>query len=698
VTSSGRLKTTDSGAPSIDTPTTSLIRDSEAVLMEPAAQRYRIDIDYLRALAVLAVIGFHFGVPGFSGGFVGVDVFFVISGYLIGSHVVAEVRAGTFSFARFYERRIRRILPALYAMLAIVGIIGWFMFRTSVYVDFFRSLISTVLFGSNFFFWNEVGYFDAAPGDKVLLHTWSLAVEEQFYLIFPVLLILAYRLRVQLARFSVRSPLLMLAVASAALCGVGEWAVLHAPMSAFYLTPYRAWEFLIGTALVWSGPWWPRRRSTRILTISLGLVLMLGAIVLFNEAIPFPGLTALIPCAGAAFYLHASGAATDTEENPWIGIVPAFLGKISYSLYLWHWPVLILGFRLVDPSHRGTLFIAAMSAAVLVMATLSYLLVEQPVRRRFVFATRHALIVAAAVSSLVLLAAGLAGSFVGGFPHLIARPAENVVYSPQNIGPFYRMGTCFLEPNQPFSEYRKDVCLKSNPSKINVLLAGDSTAAHYFLGFAAELGPKFNLMQMTVSSCAPFFGSKQPVIRGCDGMIADLRTLMKTHPPDVLIVSANWRVSAENLEINLIAPDDYRAVTTGSANEFEWSLHALLSELKTDGVPTILFGPSVEFTEPLPTILLRQGSANAIDQREVLRGNIFAIDRDMRRIAAHYNNVTFVSVLDTLCPAMHCPLETESGEPLTWDPIHLTPAGSLLAAGLLFPSVRDVLVKHHVGQ
>src|SRR3954468_6649036 len=227
------------------------VRRDDIGANDSVTRAYREDIDWLRAIAVLAVVAFHFEAPGVFGGFVGVRIFFVISGYLITGIIPAEVQAGTFSFARFYERRVRRLLPALYAMVALTAIPSFYYLLTLERHEFFRSVAAVVTFTSNFFFWAQTGYFDHAAVEKPLLHTWSLAVEEQFYLVLPVLLWLLLRGAKRSSRRLLPVAVAALGVASFALC-IWLMKTGRSP-AAFFLSPPRAWEFLIGGMVALQG-------------------------------------------------------------------------------------------------------------------------------------------------------------------------------------------------------------------------------------------------------------------------------------------------------------------------------------------------------------------------------------------------------------------------------------------------------------
>jgi peptidoglycan/LPS O-acetylase OafA/YrhL len=298
---------------------------------------YREDIDWLRAIAVLAVIAFHFEAPAAFGGFVGVDIFFVISGYLITGIIQSEVQGGTFSFARFYERRARRLLPALYVMVALTAIPSLHYLLSSERLEFFRSVAAVVTFTSNFFFWLQSGYFDHAAVEKPLLHTWSLAVEEQFYLALPVVLWVMLRF-VRIGRIALAVALGAMALVSFALC---LW-LMHTERSAnaFFMSPPRAWEFLIGGLV--ATPGLPVLRNARAQQIARGIALVLLAIPIFSlrPGPGFPGVNALLPCIGAAVFIWSGiGVATQIRSPHSHHSVIRFFGQISYSLYLWHWPL-----------------------------------------------------------------------------------------------------------------------------------------------------------------------------------------------------------------------------------------------------------------------------------------------------------------------------------------------------------------------
>ncbi|HWB53098.1 MAG TPA: acyltransferase, partial [Tepidisphaeraceae bacterium] len=348
--------------------------DSNFNRIEAAAGRYRPDIDGLRAIAVIAVVFYHFRVPPFSGGFVGVDVFFVISGFLISRLIWSEMGAGHFSFVDFYERRVRRILPALFAMLAVVTIASIFLLFPHMLVNYAMSLMATAGFVSNFHFFGATGYWAPAAAEEPLLHTWSLAVEEQFYLVFPLLLIL----------FSGKSrTTLLVSILAGWLVSfaVSVISVHHAPISAFYLLPSRFWELLTGGFLAVSDLRPPANTFSRNLVALLGLALIALGVFGLSANSTFPGVNALPPCVGTALLICAN---TGSRPAPWINAAlatraPVAVGLISYSLYLWHWPIFVLATSVL-PHGLDTQQTAIAIVASFILAALSWRFVEQPFR------------------------------------------------------------------------------------------------------------------------------------------------------------------------------------------------------------------------------------------------------------------------------------------------------------------------------
>lgn len=371
---------------------------------------YRPEIDGLRALAVLAVLFYHaeLGCPG---GYVGVDVFFVISGYLICHNLSQEIAAGTFTYRAFWARRIRRLLPALVLMLGMVVGVGWFLLVPADYRELGATVASQPFLVANFIFWRVVhkSYFGIDPETRPTMHTWSLAVEEQFYLLCPMLLLL-------LARRRIRSPGLVLAAFALASWLLSGLLTAHKQAFCYFLLPTRAFEILLG-GLVWYAPI-PRREAVSL----LGFAAVGGSIFLLSEASVFPGWIALLPCLGTALLLNS--AVSGSRAARLLALPPlVWVGKISYSVYLWHWPLIATWQYLFLPwtiGHR--LLLVGLS---LLFGFLSTQLLENPIRRRRWLASERSLFGAAALCGLVCLVSGLSLWVAQGFPQRFSPTARN---------------------------------------------------------------------------------------------------------------------------------------------------------------------------------------------------------------------------------------------------------------------------------
>jgi peptidoglycan/LPS O-acetylase OafA/YrhL len=358
--------------------------------------KYRPDIDGLRAVAVLSVMFFHVGFARFSGGWVGVDVFFVISGYLITRLIRDEYEAGRFSFAGFYARRARRLFPSFFFTVAASFIAGSLIFDPVYLQHFAGEVVYAIVAASNFFYWLDGGYFGVAEQYKPLLHTWSLGVEEQFYLIWPLTIVLVLRY----CRRYLWLVLTAAALASLFLAEYFFWA--DKARAVFLLLPGRIFEFAIGAMLVWLVGFQNRSRLLLDAALLLGLALILVAVLGFTTKTPFPGIYALVPCLGAALAIFGGTSA----HLRWIlaNRLMVGIGKISYSLYLAHWPIIVFySYHRLNPlDHLEQAMICAGSIAA---ATLMYTLIEQPFRdpRRVKFSSRAALGLACSVAMLILL-------------------------------------------------------------------------------------------------------------------------------------------------------------------------------------------------------------------------------------------------------------------------------------------------------
>jgi peptidoglycan/LPS O-acetylase OafA/YrhL len=367
--------------------------------------RHRLDIDGLRALAVIPVVLFHAQL-GFPGGYTGVDIFFVISGFLITKLLLQDMEANAFSFKKFWERRIRRIMPALAVLLTFVLLAGYFILVPSDYRDLGWSTVSQLAFSSNFYFWRESGYFDKASDFKPLLHTWSLAVEEQFYFLFPLLLFQV--------RSASRSCLVktLLTLGALSFCLSVYLSYYHRSVN-FYFLPPRAWELLLGSCIAAGAGAIQMRQLWREVLSAGGLVMVLVSFIAFHSSTRFPGANALLPCAGAGLIIWTGGTGP-TRVGRFLGSAPlVFVGLISYSLYLWHWPLFaFLKYRVESPGVISRLLTVCLSFCA---AYVSWKFVEQPFRSRVLAPSRGSLFKAALASSMAIASLGFCVASADGF-------------------------------------------------------------------------------------------------------------------------------------------------------------------------------------------------------------------------------------------------------------------------------------------
>ncbi|NEU11269.1 acyltransferase [Methylobacterium sp. BTF04] len=533
---------------------------------------YRPDIDGLRALAVLVVLLFHAGVATLGGGFVGVDVFFVISGYVIGNGIVADVAAGRFTVAGFYERRIRRILPVLVATLLACALLARLLLEPEARVDFARSVAASAGFVSNLYFWKSSGYFDVAAQTRPLLHTWSLAVEEQFYLFIPLTLPLALRVSRRFAGWAVLAGL----AASLAL-SIGLTAT--APTTSFYLLPTRAWELLAGTVLVFLKPT-PARPLREGMAV-LGLGLIVWAVLAYDEATPFPGLGALPPCLGAALLIQSGRTpeAGPTAIGRLLGMKPCVaIGLISYSLYMVHWPVIVFTryALLRDPAGLEILGVVAVSGA---LATASWRWIETPLRHPANRLPQARLFARTLAILAAFMAFGLASARWNGRESGGTQARLGALERDAWMG-----GRCFLE-NQPAAAWAGDACWRTTGAGGRALLWGDSFAAHYVPGLVANAKDlSHDVLQYTFAGCPPVLAYASNAKPGCRDFNARVVAVVRAYRIDTVVLAARWDLVPARLLDTL--PDT-------------------IARLKAEGVAVVVIGASPVFAFDVAVLAAR---------------------------------------------------------------------------------------------
>ena len=636
--------------------------------------KYRREIDGLRAVAVLPVILFHAGLSAFGGGFVGVDVFFVISGYLITSIILIERSEGNFSIARFYERRARRILPALFLVLFSCVFAAWLWLPPKDMVSFCKSLIAVSFFGSNFLFWSESGYFDLAAELKPLLHTWSLAVEEQFYLLFPLLLGLVSSRGAR----SLRGRIALLGIFSLAAAQVETST--H-PMAAFYLLPTRGWELLIGAWVALYRINRPQRAKDTALwafvydTSSLvGLALVIGSVFVFDKETPFPSVYALVPTVGTAlFILFADGRTIAGRLLSLRWFVGA--GLVSYSAYLWHYPLFAFA-RHASVAVPGIGTFSILSVLAFVLAYLSWRFVEQPFRTREQVTPKT--VVAFSLLGIVCFSSfGLVGILTDGFAVVRLTPEMKKVMDVMSMSP--RRKECLYEPGVSGP---KIPCVH-NEGKITWAVLGDSHASElaWVLGqsikergealkqFSSQEKPSFNPACIGDDEC------KTWTERSIDQIVADpgIRNVVVTY-------RINWYLFGDHRPTYPILPNQ----ESETERQRRWGYYVeVLKRLAQSDKRIILLLQVPEVRKPLPDLIFQNPlSLDTIAgvSREWWSGRTAYVSVRLTELPS---SVVIVDPADILCDHASC-FAVQDGVSLYLDDNHLSLAGaSKVAARIL---------------
>lgn len=632
----------------------------------PAIERltYRADIDGLRSIAVGTVVLYHAFPHMLSGGFIGVDVFFVISGFLITSIVAQEAEEGRFSIARFYERRARRILPALLVLLfAVVGVALIFSPPSDVR-EMSKGLAGAATFSSNLIFWKGRGYFAADAHETALLHTWSLAVEEQFYLTWPLLLAVIVR----------RRPLLWI-------CGLGLLSLIssvidvaRSPTTAFYLPYDRAWELLLGAALVFL-----RRLTMPNLARSwlslLGLAAILTSAALFTAKTPFPGVAALPTCLGTALIILL-GRSGDTIVHRVLRYGPlVLLGQISYSLYLWHWPVLVYARLLLDrPTTLPETALALICAVGL--AAVSWKFVEQPLRRApgstqlVLLSSGAALVAVAAVAGTLYLS--------GGLPARASSPTLLSESALRDVNPLRSKcvaGTSQHKPPQGCTFGKGDA---------RWVVWGDSHADAVTPGFVELAGKRgVQLVEMAKHSCPPLLNPRSLSLNAhCLSFNQSSLTNIASVKPDLVVVAARWGVILQPSFADF-SPEG-GAVDARKAALLRKDLTATLIALRTTvgpGSRILVIGPIPEARIPVAKCRARAqftrqdvGRLCPDINRNAYNQWSGAVDDALRSASAEAGAI-YLSPAIYLCDHQICPTAVE-GAPNYFDDNHLTGRGA----------------------
>ena len=550
---------------------------------------YRPDIDGLRAIAVLSVLLFHIDISIFSGGFVGVDIFFVISGYLISSIIVREIENNSFSLVKFYVRRFRRILPALIVVLFFTIILGYLLLEPERFLDYAKSLVATAIFSSNIIFFLDSGYFDTASGLKPLLHTWSLAVEEQYYIIFPVFMMM-------LSKWINNRYTVFLLIMAAISFWVSVIGLEYSQSGTFYMAPTRAWEFLVGSILavyILDHNLYCRKYIDEILGIS-GLSMLFFSIFIYTKETGFPGASALLPTIGTALII-LSGLNTKTYTSRILSYRPlVFVGLISYSLYLWHWPILVYT-KLYVITELTEIQIFWMLVVIFIISTISWHYIEQPFRKRRSHENSFKILCWYSLSSIIVLCIGLLIIVFAGFPDRYKGTDTKMI---ENDTEWLRWGMCQEKLKNIDGVFQLCDIGNLDVDKHSFIFWGDSHARA--LASAINLNAEKNKIKgklATRPACPPLLSIDRKGRDTCEKFNNKiLKYIIKSSEIDTVILSARWVLSANGTRyksesgknVQLIDRLDENRVDKGNAALFEHGLARTINELRKYGKNVIL--------------------------------------------------------------------------------------------------------------
>lgn len=625
---------------------------------------YRTDIDGLRALAVLPVLLFHFNIPGIPGGFAGVDVFFVISGFVIARSILLDIEAGKFTIARFYFKRVRRILPALLFTIALTTLGAIALLLPPDLLDYGKSVMASAFFVANIYFWKMSGYFSPEATTKPLLHLWSLSVEEQYYIFAPIAFAVIHRFLAKRWTLTL-GPVLL---ASFALSVI---AMSVAPTANFFLLPTRTWELLAGALLFVSGRQFAWKGWLAQAASWCGAALLLGTYVLLNEDMAFPGWTALPPVLGTVLVIFA-GSNPD-EPLPGFNRLLTWrpftlIGLISYSLYLVHWPIVAL---FVYRMMRAPTLLEAVGMIVvsLLIATFSWRYIEQPFRhissdrlRRVLFVGAGSLAATACAGFLLVGANGLPGRMPDFKTHKIAGTTD--------WGGIH----CFnMDPGKAL-DWSASACLRAHGPEGRVLFWGDSFAAHYSPGIVHEPGiMDADVYQYTFAGCPPILAYYSLARVGCTRSNARVPKLVRDLHIDVVVMSARWTdVSSHTID----------------------ELGATVDALQKAGARVIVVGQSPQFSTDIQRIDYLSDQMHEVAPK----WHQISPTQLNRQIASAAGSAHFVNPLPAMCSDDIC--QYREGDRFFYsDYGHYARTGAMQAlARYIAPAVREELHEVHLSK
>jgi peptidoglycan/LPS O-acetylase OafA/YrhL len=629
---------------------------------------YRPEIDGLRAVALLAVMLFHADFEAFRGGFVGVDVFFVISGYLITSTILAERSAGTFSMRSFYERRARRILPALFLVALTCIPAAWVLLPPREMVDFSQSLSALPPFLSNVLFWRETGYFDTATELKPLIHTWSLAIEEQFYILYPLVLLAAWRI------FERRT---MVAVGIAALIGllIAEWGARNSPSAAFFLLPFRAWEIATGALVAfYANDDRAPRADALVIEIGavVGLALIVFAVLSFDRSTAFPGITGLVPVIGASLTIVC--ARRDNLTGSLLAQpVSVAIGLVSYSAYLFHQPLMAFARYAFQPRVLAMALPASIVLS-LVLAFLSWKFVESPFRDP-TLVSRTRLVAVTGTAGLALILVGSAGYLTDGFLSQRLSADRATTWRSIEVSPLrsqcHTGGIDFRSPERACEYF---------DGNLDTAVLGDSHAVELAYSLASALRPMGSkVLHLSFSSCAPSRGrpvrpDEQPCAKWAERALARIN-----REESIRRVIVSFRINHYLAGANVAYPD-VRPSLSQDERDAVWEAYLrTLQFLVANGKETIIVLQAPELPKNITSLVFdsrhSRGDISGVDKTWWLKRTEFL----RSRVAQIPPEVRVIDPSNLFCDKRIC-FATKNGVALYFDDHHPSLSGARMVA------------------
>ncbi|MDH5229689.1 MAG: acyltransferase [Gammaproteobacteria bacterium] len=603
--------------------------------------QYRREIDGLRAIAVLPVILFHAGFEIFSGGYIGVDVFFVISGYLITTIILQEQDSGKFSIARFYDRRARRILPALFVVMIVCIPFAWTLMLPSQFKAFSESLVAVIIFVSNILFWQQSGYFAAAAEEKPLLHTWSLAVEEQYYVFFPIFILLFWRMG--------KSNLMYLIIVITAISfSLAEYASRFHPNANFFITPTRAWELLVGSLAAFI--LFKKTIKPNSIFSSLGVLLIIISIFVYDDGAPWPSMYSLAPVLGTMLIILYTGknslAYKMLSMRFFVGI-----GLISYSAYLWHQPLFAFA-RIQSVGEPSQFLMGTLAFVSLVLAYFTWRFVEKPFRNREKMSLK-ALTLYTAPTAAIIVAIGFFGVSTKGKEDmwlssvsdetkmtyaLLKEPRDN----PRHLNECnFRVRSITTKIEQQLAE-----CKKQKGQGIAIL--GDSHAIDLYGAISSNLNKNDFVIGISIGGCRPhtpednchYDSFRQALVKG-----KYFHTVIYEQAGFYLLMDEVNNIQNSRLIFDRYNYEESVPDLTPHSSHISRVSEYLLS--LSEHTKLIWLGPRIEHHIP-KRVMLRLGCSYQYHLRDGTRTAFETLDNSIRdRLSdERYNKITYVSQLD----------------------------------------------------